>query len=190
MKQIIQLLSVIIIIILVGYFSREFFPKVNTIETIRIDTVWRYKTITKDSIITKLVPKYVYLPGDTIYIPENCDSLRLFYLSLYKQHYSINGYNETFPIDTIGYAKITISTRANMVDTLGFSYDIKIFEKEVKIIERVVSNDWYIYGETDFNSLSLGTIYARKDFVYKATYNINNKSAQVGVGIKLNRLWK
>jgi hypothetical protein len=190
MKQVIQLLSIIILIALVAYFSREFFPKVEQVETVRIDTIWKYKTLWKDTTITKLVPKYVYLPGDTIYIPIDNDELKSLYLTLHRLHFSTNRYEEVFPIDTIGEAKISASVHQNKLDTLSFSYSINLWEKEIRIIERVVPNDWYLYGETNFNSLSIGTIHTRQNFVYKATYNINEKSAQVGVGIKISKLWK
>jgi hypothetical protein len=190
MKQILQLLSILILVGLACYFSREFFPKVEEVETVRIDTVWKYKIIKKDSIVTKLVPKYIKVPGEIIYVPTDCDSLKMLYLALYNEHFSLKGYNYTYPIDTIGEAKISLSMSANTLDTLGFNFDIKIPEREITITKIVIPNNWYLYGETNFNSLSIGTIHTRKDFVYKATYNINEKSAQVGVGIKINRLWK
>jgi hypothetical protein len=190
MRQIVQGVSILIILILLCYLTREFFPRVDTIETVQIDTVWKERTIRKDSIITKLVPKYVYLPSDTVYIPESCDELKRLYLALYSEYFTLNQYSEVLPIDTIGEATIVVCMRANTLDTLGFSYTINLWEKEIKIIERKEPNDWYLYGETNFNTFSLGTIYARKNFVYKATYNINDKSAQIGVGIKIKELWK
>jgi hypothetical protein len=68
-------------------------------------------------------------------------------------------------------------------------WDYKKFEKTITVTETIIPNNWYVYGETNFNSLSLGIIHSRNKFVYKGTYNLNDKTISLGVGYKIDKLW-
>lgn len=187
MKQIFQLLSVIVVIGVFVYLQREFFPNTETIEIIKVDTIWKYKTIIKDTVITKNVPIKVYLPGDTVYVPENCDIVKNMYLNLHKQHYTINQYSTTVNVDTIGTATVITVVSANKLDTLGVNYNIRMPIKYIntEITIKEIPNNWYIYGETEFNSIGVGIVHTRNNFLFKGTFNPIEKTVNLGIGYKI-----
>lgn len=186
MKGVLQIIGALVLIGVIFIGTRKFFPRVET--EIRTTVEYRNTTIYKDSLIPKPYPVKVYIPGDTIYLPADSAEITRLYLALHAEYNTVRKYEETAG-DSIVNVRVEGRVTQNKLDSLNIVWDYKKYEKIVTNTEYVIPNNWYIYGETNFNSLSLGGIHTRDKFIYKATYNLNDKTISVGVGYKIGKLW-
>ena len=186
MKTILQVLGVLGLMVLIFLGTRRFFPRVE----VDVQTTVEYKdtTIYKDSLIPSPYPVKVYLPGDTVYLPADSAEITRLYLALHREYNTVRKYEETSG-DSVVSVKVEGRVTQNRLDSLNIIWDYKKFEKTITITETIVPNNWYVYGETNFNSLSLGIIHSRDKFVYKGTYNLNDKTVSLGIGYKIDKLW-
>ena len=185
MKNTLKIALFTITVVLLIYLQREFFPKTEVEYDTITNVVYKDTIIYVDSIVYVPKPYKVEVPSEPIYIPVDCDSLKNLYINLHKDYFTSNFYLETFNIDTIGSATIDIAVKENKIDSIKFNADYRLYEKIITttIVEK--SNNWYVYGETNFNSLSVGTMYSKNKFIYKGTYNINDKTVSLGIGYKI-----
>lgn len=186
MKTILQVLIVLGLMVLVVLGTRKFFPRIEV--DVRTSIEYRDTTIYKDSLVPKPYPVKEYLPGDTVYLPADSAEITRLYLALHTEYNTVRNYEETTG-DSVVNVKVEGRVTQNRLDSLNIVWDYKKFEKTITVTETIIPNNWYIYGETNFNTLSLGIIHSRNKFVYKGTYNLNDKTISLGVGYKIDKLW-
>jgi len=183
------LLLNIILIGLTFILTRHYFPRKVNNEIHTIDTLWKYDTINKIIYIDSIVPKEEIPPDTNIVLPQNCDSIKLLYLNLYRDHYTKKNYIIDFPIDTMNISgKFTLwqSVEGNSLKNVSFGYNLTT--KIPTVTHTVFKNNWYIYGQTNFNSISLGVGRTVKNCLITATYNPIEKQVMVGIGYNIKNL--
>lgn len=180
-KNITDLLIVVLIIIVLlqtcGKFKKE--PPIIIRDTV-INTIIHDSTIiekpTKNMSVLpeKVIEKYYYDTGKS--------DLRDKYIELAKKFETLNTYNQTFKIDTIG--SVTIKDTVGQNQIKGRSIDYSIKEKQVFIKETIITpadkkRQVFVGGEVSGTSLgvngaAIGLIYKdRRDNIYKASGGTN-----------------
>lgn len=185
MKQLIQILSIAGIIFIIIFIQRNFFPKVEEVEVIKVDTIWLSKT---DTIIKeKLVPYKVELPGETIYIPQDCDSLKQLYSDLYIIHNTRNTFIMNDKLDSIGTFSITNEVLRNNIEKQTFTYEYKL--PQITIDKTVYKDYHYLYGGIIIgkNFIAPSLLYTNKKINVSLQYDIITKTPMIGIGYKLFR---
>lgn len=182
MKSLFNICILIAVIILVIFVNRKFFPNTEIQEVIKVDTLWITKS---DTIIkNKLVPKYVKLPSDTIYIPEDCDSLKVMYNNLYV---SYNTEKTFITNDTSSFMNTEITTKIlrNNIEEQKIIYNSKI--PQISIIKEIYPQQCHFYAGliVQKNGISPNILYIRPKINISLQYDIINKQTSIGVGYKL-----
>lgn len=183
MKNLSNLCILIIITILVIFVNRKFFPSTEIEEVIKVDTLWVTKV---DTIIkTKLVPKYIELPSDTIYIPQDCDSLKVMYNDLYTLHNTKKTYLMSEKLDSIGTIEVTTKLFKNNIEEQKIIYNYKI--PQISIIKEIYPQQCHFYMGliVQKNGVSPNILYIRPKINISLQYDIINKQPSIGVGYKL-----
>lgn len=170
------------IIIFINFVNRIFFPNIEVQEVVKVDTVW---VIKRDTVIkTKLVPKYVKLPSDTVYIPGDCDSLKVMYKNLYVSYNTEKTFitNDT---SSFGNTEITTKILRNNIEELKIIYDFKV--PEITVTKEIYPQQCHFYAGLIIqkNGISPNILYIRPKINISLQYDIINKQTSIGVGYKL-----
>lgn len=162
MKSFSSFLAFIVVVLGVIFIQYKFFPRVERIESIHIDTIF-YK---HDSLIPviKPVPYIVTLPPDTVEIPADTVELVKRYLSLHKEFYTVNEYRDTFSIDTIGDIRLYQKITQNKLDSMTIGYNL--------VTPKIIYTQTIANSK---NSLYLGSFIGRGNFSPSVMYSRNNK---------------
>lgn len=183
MKNLVNICILIAVIILVIFVNRKFFPNTEIQEVIKVDTLWITKS---DTIIkTKLVPKYVELPSDTIYIPQDCDSLKVMYSDLYVSHNTKKTFLVNEKLDSIGSIEVTTKLFKNNIEEQKIIYNYKL--PQITVTKEVYPQKCYFYGGLTIqkNGISPNILYIRPKISVYLQYDIINKQTSIGVSYKL-----
>ena len=183
-------LSVLFVVVGITFaLTRHFFPN-HIIGPTTTKIVYKDTTIYRDTTIYKPIPVKVEVPVEVPVIPEDYESLKTLYTELYMLYNTLTRYEERISLDTIGEVNIQFTVSKNSLDSLNAVYSYKVYEKIITETTYLYKNNWYLYGGTNFNSISLGVLYTTPGYMVGAGYNFNEKSAQVSLGININKLWK
>lgn len=185
-------LSSIIITAIIVFFATTIYvnktPEVVIKETVKVDTVFITDTVIK----TKLVPKYVTLPNDTIYIPTDNDSLIKLYKEMYVEFNSRKLYNETYDLDSLGVIIVESSIYRNNIDTQFIAplltLPLTTITREVYKQQNhfyVGLNVGYVHHNVHNNALLANISYINPKYFVNLQYDFINKIPYIGVGYKI-----
>lgn len=166
LKELLLILTILYSVIL----SSVHFTESNSI-------VIQHDTTPGDSIFTEIkvkefVPKVVNIPDvDTVYIPENCDSLRNYYIDLLHDHYSAKYYKDTLKNDSSATIVLESYVSQNNLDSIEMSFKNN----------RPISINTII--EQPYTKLLVGVYAGYKQLSPFVQYNFNNK---YGLGLSYN----
>lgn len=167
-------------------------PAVENQDKPKIDTITKYVYI-HDTIPGK--PRVIRSKKDTvwrdslIYVPsENYDSLLLQYQMLGDKLFMTTVYESEFKLGNYGKAKVIDTVRGNQLIANRLSYDIKIPEKEVRVVEPAKPVRQVYIGTTitgsqfnPINGIYLGGLYKdRKDRIFGASVGYGHNQLQFG----------
>lgn len=189
MKSTLNFLAFIIVVLGVIFIQYKFFPRVERIESIHVDTVL-YK---HDSLIpvVKPVPYAVTLPPDTVEIPADTVELVKKYLSLHKEFYTVNEYRDTFSVDTIGDIRLYQRVTQNKLDSMTIRYNLvtpKIIYTQTIANSK---NSLYLGGFISKGNFSPSLMYSRKNkYNYFFGYNVVTGGVTGGVLINIDEIKK
>lgn len=136
-----------------------------------------YDTIPGDTVFAEIkvkefVPKIVKVPDvDTMYIPENCDSLRDYYLDLLHKHYSAKYYKDTLKNDSSATIVLESYISQNNLDSIDMSFK----NNRPTAINTII--------EQPYTKLLVGVSAGYKQLSPFVQYNFNNK---YGLGLSYN----
>jgi len=183
-SNIIKGIIVVGILLVLVFFQRKFFPKIETTTT--IDTFYqRY-----DSIIykDKPIPYEVQLPPDTIKIPADTAKLVQKYLALHKDYYTTRKYADTIKIDTIGDIKVYQEVNQNKLSNFTVDYSL-VSPKIIKTTTTVIQDKgFYVGGIVGKQNISPMLTYTTGKYNYFVSYNFIRSEVNIGMGIKLNKI--
>lgn len=189
-KWVLRVLTIVAVAIVSGTLATYLFPKREVITDTKTEIIYKDTTIYRDTTIYKPYPVKVEVPVEVEYIPEDYDSLKTLYSDLYLLYNTLKRYEERILLDTIGEIDIQFTVSKNSLDSLNAVYSYRLYEKTIVETNYIYKNNWYIYGETNFNSVNLGILYTTNSYMVSLGYDFDNKSVQVGAGINISRLWK
>lgn len=175
------ILLIIIIIAIVFWKKYNGEPEIIVKETIKVDTIFITDTLLK----TKIVPKYVTLPNDTIYIPTNIDSLVALYSSLYTEFNTRKTYFEDFDLDSLGVIMISGSVFRNSLDSLEIRPLLTL--PLTTITREIYRTKNTLYGglTAGKNNFSPTLVYTTPKYNVSLQYNILEKQLGLGVSYKI-----
>jgi hypothetical protein len=183
MKNFLSFVIVGILVFFVTVIWKDYYykPSVEVVEIVRVDTVYITDTIIK----TKLVPKYVTLPNDTIYIPANIDSLVALYTSLYTEFNTRRTYFEDFDLDTLGVIMVSASVFRNSLDSLEVRPLLTL--PLTTITREIYKTKNTLYGGFNVgkNNFSPSLLYTTPKYNVSLQYNIIEKQIGIGIGYKI-----
>jgi len=189
-SNIVFLLLVILAAVIIGYLITYFFPQ----EVVTTTVEYRTRIITKNVYLDAIPTiKGVILPEDTIEIPADTAELIARYRKLWYSYYSRNSYSDTLSFDTLGYAVVNQQIFMNKIDSLNYSYLLKIPEKT--ITNTVVKKyNFYVGTELGKNNFSVISKYNNSNrYDLFLRYNILDNSVHGGILVNVNeikRLWQ
>lgn len=98
---ILRLIIIIAVIFATSAVVRRVFPRIETNEIVRTDTVWTVR----DSVVYIEKPVIRWRTKvDTLEVPviTNCDSLRVAFIQTWMKLHETNGYGDTIAMDSLG----------------------------------------------------------------------------------------
>lgn len=164
-----------------GYSYTYLYP--NTIIEERVE--YRYKYATKTVYLDKPKIRSFILPEDTLYIPADTAELIARYREIWTKHNTRNFYQDTLNFDTLGYCVSNIQVIRNTIDSLSYTYNLKIPEKTItKFV--YPKNNLYIGGLMGQGNISPMVMYTNKGkYNYLVSYNLVRSEISAGVIIKI-----
>ena len=159
-------------------------------ETVKTDTVWRETkdTVFKTIKVTNI--KYVPLKDEKYTVSDNCDSSKIRFDNLLKEHLVRNVYADTIKLDSLGTIVVKDTVWLNKL------YGKREYIKDYKIpfVTKTITKkedprrQMYIGGNSFIGTSGLlapGLIYKdRKDRVYQANVGVGfNGSINYGFGM-------
>lgn len=182
-------LFIVIILQTCGKFQpkNDVVKRDSVITYITHDSTIKEKPIITNTIVPtkeKIIEKYYY---DTA-----SKDLKEKYLELAQKFETFKTFDQTIPIDTIGFINIKDTVSQNDIKGRSVNYNIKekqVFVKETIIKQAEPKRQLYFGGElgasnTGLNSGSIGLMYKdRRDNAYKISGGINfNLQPQINIG--------
>lgn len=164
------------------------------VEIVRVDTF--YDTIyVRDTIVGE--PEWVYHHYDTTiwvqnpeFAPsEDYDSLYGQYISLGNSHFSTNGFETKFPIDSFGHVTVYDTVQGNMLISSTLVSDLKIPEKTI-VVEKLAPAKFEKYigagimsdGIRGVNGVKVGLLFKdKRNRMYELSGGMFGKSGMFGV---------
>jgi hypothetical protein len=183
MKNFLSFVIVGILVFFVTVIWKDYFtePTIEYKEKVVTKTIVKDTTIT----ITKVVPKYITVPGDTVYIPANIDSLVALYTSLYTEFNTRKTYFEDFDLDTLGVIMVSASVFRNSLDSLEVR---PLLTMPLTTITREIyktKNTLYGGFNVGKNNFSPSLLYTTPKYNVSLQYNIIEKQIGIGIGYKI-----
>lgn len=188
MKQIAQLLSIIIFGVICIFAGHYLFPNENII--INTKVVKEYKVIERTKYLDTPKPYFVEYPSDTtkIYIPDDCSELVDIYKSLWKEYHTRKFYTDTLNFDSLGVVKVNSQVYKNNLDSLQWVSNLKI---PTTTITNTVTpkHQFFIGAQFGKSNISPTIVYTNKGVTnYTVSYNLVKSEINVGVLININKL--
>ena len=164
-----------------GYLYTYLYP--NTIIEEKVE--YKYKYATKTVYLDKPIIRNFILPEDTLYIPADTAELIARYRQIWTSHNTRNFYQDTLNFDTLGYCVSNIQVIRNTIDSLSYTYNLKIPEKTItKFV--YPKNSLYIGGLVGQGNISPMVMYTNKGkYNYLVSYNLVRSEVSAGVIIKI-----
>ena len=171
----------IIIGIIIGSIYFLYNPK----EIIKEKVEIKYKYATNTVYLDAPKIKSFILPEDTLVIPADTVELIARYKLLWVNHNTRNFYQDTLKFDTLGYCVANQQVIRNKIDSLNYTYNLKIPEKTItKFV--YPKNSLYIGGLVGKENISPMIVYTNKGkYNYMASYNLIRSEINAGVIIKI-----
>lgn len=162
----------------------------------RIDSTITYKThdstIREKPVVTTTIVPTKQTIIEKYYYDTASKDLKEKYLELAQKFETLKTFDQTIPIDTIGYVNIKDTISQNDIKGRSVNYNIKekqVFIKETIIKQAEPKRQLYYGGElgasnTGLNSAAVGLMYKdRRDNAYKISGGINfNLQPQITFG--------
>lgn len=160
-----------IMIIILSYLLFNKTDKIVNVDVVKIDTLYTEITNTKTKKLTVYKTDTVRLEGDTIFIPSEVkEELKEQFNNLALQFSNRHIYEDTLLIDSIGYVCINDTVQYNLLQNRTFTYNYKI----PTIKETIIKPQLYYGFQVNFNFLSGGISYQKKNNIYGLYFNSNS----------------
>jgi hypothetical protein len=188
-----DLIYISLFIVIILQTCGKFQPKGDIIKRDSVITyITHDSTIREKPIVTNTVVPTKQTIIEKYYYDTTSKDLKEKYLELAKKFETLKTFDQTIPIDTIGYVNIKDTVSQNDIKGRSVNYNIKekqVFIKETIIKQAEPKRQLYYGGELGasnlgLNSAAVGLIYKdRRDNAYKISGGINfNLQPQITVG--------
>ena len=183
-----NLLNIILVLLLIGaavYITHRFFPK----EKVITKTYQTTDTIWKDTVVYKQLPPPkpdTIIKTDTIIKYDNTENYFEKYVNLYQKFYRQNIYKDTLKNDSVAFISVYDVISENKIGSRKLTYKDRTPTVINKTIHKEIINQrkLFIGVEAGMNSLSPSVMYKDlNDVIYKAGYDVYGKNKGPRVGI-------
>ena len=171
----------IVVGLIVGYIYTLLYP--NTIIEEKVEI--KYKYVNKTVYIDAPKIRSFMLPEDTLVIPADTAELIARYRQIWTSHNTRNFYQDTLNFDTLGYCVSNIQVIRNTIDSLSYTYNLKIPEKTItKFV--YPKNNLYIGGLIGKENISPMVMYTKTGkYNFFVNYNLVNNGFGAGILVKI-----